>query len=93
MRVHRIVLGLVLVVAAAGCGKDKAAALDEYKKIDEACKAKDKAKASEIAVKARDTNAAFKKAFDETFKDVGDDKSKANVCGLYGSELESRLKN
>ena len=92
-RAHHFAIGLALVLAAAGCNKDKTAALDEYKKIEEACKAKDKAKASEIATKTRDSNAAFKKALDDTFKDIGEDKSKANVCGLYGLELETRLKN
>lgn len=92
IRTTLILIGFTLVVGATGCGKEKAAALEEYKKIEEACKAKDKAKASELAVKARDANPAFKKAFDETFKDAGDP-SKANVCGIYGVELEARLKN
>lgn len=92
IRTALVLVGFALAAGATGCGKDKAAALEEYKKIDEACKAKDKAKAGELAVKARDANAAFKKAFDETFKDVSDP-AKANVCGIYGVELEARLKN
>jgi hypothetical protein len=86
-----LVLSLVSTFALAGCGK-KEAALAAYAKVDEACKAKDKQKAVELAVSAAKENSVFQKAFDATFAEVSD-KSKANVCGVHGVELEQRIKN
>jgi hypothetical protein len=78
-------------IAATGCSKDKANAQATYAQIETACAAKDKAKASEVAVAAYAANPVFKKAFDETYENVGADKSKANLCGIYGIQLKMRL--
>lgn len=81
----------VALVTLAGCKKGPA--LEELKKVEEACNAKDKEKAVDIAVKAAESNSAFKKAFDDVFKSV-DDKSKANVCGgINLSEMKMRIEN
>jgi hypothetical protein len=93
IRSYQLGFALALIAGTAACNKDKALALEEYTKIDTACKAGEKDKAKEVAVKAYAANAAFKTAFDEVFKDVGEDKSKANVCGLPGTELKMRLSN
>lgn len=83
----RVGIIVISAFALAGCGKK--AALEEATKMEAACEAKDKAKASEIAQKAYQSDETFKKAFDETFK--GADVAKANVCGMYGVELKARL--
>jgi hypothetical protein len=84
-------LALSFALALTGCKKGPA--LEELKKVEEACEAKDKEKAVDLAIKASEANSSFKKAFDEVFKTV-DDKKKANVCGSINLiELKSRIEN
>jgi hypothetical protein len=87
-----VVLSLgLLALAATGCKKGPA--LEELKKVEEACAAKDKEKAIQIALDASKSNSSFQKAFDGVFEKV-DDKSKANVCGAINlSELKMRIEN
>lgn len=86
-----IPFALVLSLSLTGCKKGPA--LEELKKVEEACEAKDKEKAVDIAIKAAEGNSSFKKAFDDVFKSV-DDKKKANVCGgINLVELKSRIEN
>jgi hypothetical protein len=87
-----VVLSLgLLALAATGCKKGPA--LEELKKVEEACAAKDKEKAIQIALDASKSNSSFQKAFDGVFEKV-DDKSKANVCGAINLvELKSRIEN
>lgn len=82
---------LALALPLTGC--QKGPAKEEFKKIESACEAKDKAKAMEIAMAAYDSNTVFKKAFDGTFESVAD-KKQANVCGAIPLvELGSRIDN
>lgn len=84
-------LTIALSLGLSGCKKGPA--LEELKKVEAACEAKDRDKAVEIAVAAADSNSAFKKAFDDVFKSV-DDKKKANVCGAINLiELKTRIEN
>ncbi len=79
------------LVTLSGCKKGPA--LEELKKVEEACNAKDKEKAADIAMKAAESNSSFKKAFDGVFESVPD-KSKANVCGAINlSEMKMRIEN
>ena len=81
----------VSLFSLVGCKKGPA--LEEMKKVEEACAAKDKEKAVDIAIKAAESNSSFKKAFDEVFKGV-EDKKKVNVCGaLPMVELRTRIEN
>jgi hypothetical protein len=84
-------LFLVALVGLTGCKKGPA--LEEVKKVEEACQAKDKDKAIDIALKASESNSSFKKAFDGVFASVPD-KKQANVCGSINLvELKSRIEN
>jgi hypothetical protein len=89
-RLAVLTLGLVALSTTA-CKKGPA--LEELKKVEEACNAKDKEKAIQIALEASKSNSSFQKAFDGVFEKV-DDKSKANVCGgINLIELKSRIEN
>ncbi len=95
MKLSNLSLSAALVFAFAlslsGCKKGPA--LEEMKKVEEACTAKDKDKALDIALKASESNSSFKKAFDGVFESVPD-KKKANVCGAANLvELKSRIEN
>jgi hypothetical protein len=86
-----VALTIFLSLGLTGCKKGPA--LEELKKVEAACEAKERDKAIEIAIAAADSNSAFKKAFDDVFKSV-DDKKKANVCGAINLvELKSRIEN
>lgn len=93
MKLSMLSPALVLTSALALTGCKKGPALEEMKKVEDACAAKDKEKALDIALKATESNKLFKKAFDGTFESVSD-KKQANVCGaLMLVELKSRIEN
>ncbi len=73
----------------AGCS-DKEGARAEAQKMEDACAAKDKKKALDIALKARESNKAFKSAFNDAFPDVPPEQ--ANVCGIHGATIGLYLK-
>ena len=86
-----VALSLAFTLSLTGCKKGPA--LEELKKVEEACSAKEKDKALDLALKASEGNSSFKKAFDGVFDSVPD-KSKANVCGGVNlSELKMRIEN
>jgi len=86
-----VLVALTALVALPGCKKGPA--LEEMKKIEDACQSKDKEKALDIALKAAESNSSFKKAFDSTFDSVPDKKS-ANVCGgMNLVELKTQIEN
>lgn len=90
-RALAVALAVVTLVPLTGCKKGPA--LEELKKVEDACKAKDKDKALDIALKAAEGNSSFKKAFDGVFQGV-DDKKKANICGEVNlSEMKMRIEN
>jgi hypothetical protein len=66
--VSAVLAPLVLVALAGLTGCKKGPALEEVKKVEAACQAKDKDKAIEIALKASESNSSFKKAFDRVFE-------------------------
>jgi len=84
-------LFVLALTGLAGCKKGPA--LDELKKVEDACQAKDKDKAIDIALKAADSNSSFKKAFDGVFESVSDKKT-ANICGGASlTEMRMRIEN
>ena len=86
-----VFVALTAFMTLSGCKKGPA--LEEVKKIEEACQNKDKEKALDIALKAAESNSSFKKAFDSTFESVPDKKN-ANVCGGVNlAELKTRIEN
>lgn len=90
-RNFQIGLAVVSLLAVSGCKKGPA--LEELKKVEEACTAKDKARAVDIAVAAAESNSAFKNAFEAVFASVPD-KTVANVCGALNLiEMKSRIEN
>jgi|SRR5688572_21391548 hypothetical protein len=93
MKPTTFALSFVVFAAIGLTGCKKGPALEEVKKIEEACNAKDKEKAIDIALKAAESNSSFKKAFDGVFESV-EDKKKANVCGgINLAELKTRIEN
>ena len=94
MKLSILPAAALITIASLGLtGCNKGPALEELKKVEAACEAKDRDKAVEIAVAAAESNSAFKKAFDDVFKSV-DDKKKANVCGAINLvELKTRIEN
>ena len=86
-----VLVAVVALATLSGCKKGPA--LEEVKKIEDACQNKDKDKALDIALKAAESNSSFKKAFDSTFESVPDKKS-ANVCGGVNLvELKTKIEN
>jgi hypothetical protein len=84
MKLSMQIPALVLVSAFALTGCKKGPALEEMKKIEDACAAKDKEKAIDIALKA----AGRAKAFDGTFESVSD--KKQPTLRRHHAELKSR---
>lgn len=93
MKLSHLTSLVVLSSALALGGCKKGPALEELKKVEEACSAKDKEKAVDIALKAAESNSSFKKAFDGVFESVSD-KKQANVCGGANlGEMKLRIEN
>jgi hypothetical protein len=81
---------VLVAIALAGCGKEKAEALAEIEKIKSACATGDRKKASEIMLAAADKNETFSTAFRNVTAEVPD-KSVIDACGAVPDKVKKRL--
>jgi len=81
---------VLVAIALAGCGKEKAEALAEVEKIKSTCASDDRQKAREIMLAAADKNETFGKAFRNVTADVPD-KSVVDACGAVLDRVKKQL--
>jgi hypothetical protein len=81
---------VLVVIALAGCGKEKAEALAEIEKIKSACASGERQKATAIMLAAADKNESFGKAFRNVTAEVPD-KSVVDACGAVPDKVKKHL--
>jgi hypothetical protein len=81
---------VLIAIALAGCGKEKAAALAEIENIKSACAAGDRKKATDIMLAAADKNETFGKAFRNATAEVAD-KSVVDPCGAVPDKVKKHI--
>jgi hypothetical protein len=81
---------VLIAIALAGCGKEKAEALAEIEKIKSACASGDRQKASSIMLAAADKNETFSKAFRDVTANVPD-KTVLDACGAVPDKVKKQL--
>jgi hypothetical protein len=89
-RLVLVLVGLVLPLSA-GCGSDKANALEGLEQIKAACAGNDKDLAKKLAEDLRAKNKVFDKAFDAA---IDDKRGSVNYCSpLLHNEISLRLQH
>jgi hypothetical protein len=81
---------VLVAIALAGCGKEKAEALGEIEKIKSACASGERKKASDIMLAAADKNETFSKAFRNATAEVPD-KSVVDPCGTVPDKVRKHI--
>ena len=81
---------VLVAIALAGCGKEKAEALAEIEKIKSACESGERKKASDIMLAAAEKNQTFSKAFRNATAEVPD-KSVVDPCGLVPDKVKKHI--